>query len=243
MTPGRKFSTRTSACRERASGRPRAPRRVFRFRVTDFLFAFWARKLVPISSLFSFGTFPSFRARSPSVGFSILITSAPRRARWSVAKGPERTFVRSRTRTPSRSLLRHAVPRAGAAAAGPARSCGRAPASRGRRRPRRRGRRPIRAARSTSRAEIHPLEGVDEVFGRDVPGRDLRERAAAEPGEGGLERRDAPAREGGEDVRHPDPVGVVEVAGRLDPGREGEETASRGGSPAPGARARPCRRG
>src|SRR5574341_1370980 len=110
MTSGRKFSTTTSACATSflktslASG-------AFRLSVSDFLLAFWARKLVPISILLSFGTLPSTRARSPAFGFSILTTSAPRRARWSVQKGPERTFVRSRTRTPVRAPKGSRLPR------------------------------------------------------------------------------------------------------------------------------------
>jgi hypothetical protein len=50
MTPGRKFSTTTSAVA--ASFRKIAlPSSSFRFRVTDFLLEFWARKLVPRSCL------------------------------------------------------------------------------------------------------------------------------------------------------------------------------------------------
>ena len=65
MTPGRKFSTTTSASAASFRKISRASF-FFRFSVIDFLFAFCARKLVPISSLFSFGTLPSLRARSPS---------------------------------------------------------------------------------------------------------------------------------------------------------------------------------
>jgi hypothetical protein len=68
------------------------------------------------------------------------------------------------------------------------------------------------------------LEGVDEVLRRDVPGGDLREGAAAEAGEGGLEGDGAGA-ERGVDVRHAGAVGVVEVAGRLDSRVEREELA------------------
>ena len=78
----------------------------FRLRVSDFLLAFWARKWSPINSLLSGSTLPSLRARSPSIpGFSILITSAPSWAKCMVAKGPERTLVRSRTRTFSSNFI------------------------------------------------------------------------------------------------------------------------------------------
>src|SRR5215831_9941003 len=45
---------------------------------------------------------PQRRVSSPWPGRSILITSAPRSARFCVAHGPASTRVRSRTRTPSR---------------------------------------------------------------------------------------------------------------------------------------------
>ena len=102
MTSGRKFSTTTSAF-STSFLKTSLPSGAFRLSVTDFLLAFWARKLVPMSILLSFGTLPSTRARSPAFGFSILTTSAPRSARCSVQNGPERTLVRSRTRTPVRA--------------------------------------------------------------------------------------------------------------------------------------------
>src|SRR5512133_1025400 len=101
ITPGRKFSTTTSASftifRKIA-----LPSALFVFSVIDFLLQFCARKLVPIRRLFSAGRMPSLRARSPSLGFSTLITSAPSSARCRVVNGPERTFVRSRTLMPAR---------------------------------------------------------------------------------------------------------------------------------------------
>jgi hypothetical protein len=76
MTPGRKFSTRTSAD---ATSRRRTslPSAVFRFRVTDFLPAFWARNEAPMWRPFKAASAPSWRAKSPPSGTSILITSAP----------------------------------------------------------------------------------------------------------------------------------------------------------------------
>jgi len=99
MTSGRKFSTTTSAPAT-SFLKISLPSADLRFSVSDFLLAFWARKLVPISILLYFGTLPRTRARSPAFGFSILTTSAPSNARWSVQNGPDRTLVRSSTRTP-----------------------------------------------------------------------------------------------------------------------------------------------
>ena len=52
MTPGRKFSTTTSAVLS-SLRKISLPSSAFRLRVSDFLLAFWARKLVPISCLLS----------------------------------------------------------------------------------------------------------------------------------------------------------------------------------------------
>src|SRR6056297_3502588 len=99
ITPGRKFSTSTSA---RATSRFSAsfPRGSLRFSVIDFLPAFCARKLIPIPLEESSGSAPRLRARSPRPTDSTLITSVPRCASWWQAKGPASTFVRSSTRTP-----------------------------------------------------------------------------------------------------------------------------------------------
>jgi hypothetical protein len=101
MTSGRKFSTSTSAVFTRRL-KISLPSGDLVFSVTDFLLAFCARKLVPMSRSLSSGRMPSLRARSPSLGFSILTTSAPMSARCSVANGPASTLVRSRTRMPWR---------------------------------------------------------------------------------------------------------------------------------------------
>src|ERR1039458_8344877 len=103
MTSGRKFSTSTSAVATSFLNTS-LPSGLFRFRVRDFLLLFWARKLVPMSCWLSLGTLPSLRARSPSVGFSILMTSAPSSARCKVANGPASTLVMSSTRTPCNAL-------------------------------------------------------------------------------------------------------------------------------------------
>ena len=54
------------------------------------------------------------------------------------------------------------------------------------------------------------VEEVDEVVGADVAGGARRERAAAESAHGRVEVRD-PQIEGGDDVGHPEVIGVVEV--------------------------------
>src|SRR3984893_11195256 len=101
MTPGRKFS-RTTCERATSSLKILFPSGVFKLMVTDCLPAFTATKEVPINSFDQAGSAPSWRARSPVPGCSILMISAPRSANWKLQKGPARTLVRSRTRTPSR---------------------------------------------------------------------------------------------------------------------------------------------
>ena len=81
MTPGRKFSTSTSAV-STSRRRTALPSAALRFSVSDFLPAFWARNEAPMCCALSAGSAPSWRARSPSPGTSTLITSAPISASW-----------------------------------------------------------------------------------------------------------------------------------------------------------------
>src|SRR5512138_85455 len=124
---------------------------------------------------------PSLRARSPSLGFSILTTSAPSKARCREAKGPERTLVRSRTLMPSRMRGFVMVPSSGsvgqwARLVDPA---GQLAAEEGGDVPR----------HPQERLEVHvvppagPLQPVDQVLGGDVARGHLGEWAAAEAGE------------------------------------------------------------
>src|SRR5512134_626517 len=210
MTSGRKFSTRTSA-RATSFRKTSLPSGALRLRVTDFLLAFWARKLVPMRALLNLGTLPRTRARSPAFGFSILTTSAPRRARWSVQKGPERTLVRSRTRTPVRAPKgsplggrsrevgdgADLVDRSGHL---PAEEAGHVPGH------------VHEGAQLDVGAEAIPVEGVDEVLGAGVAAGHPGERAAAEAGHRRLEALDA-GTVGGVAVGEGEAVGVVEVAG------------------------------
>ena len=97
MTPGRKFSTSTSAS---AISRRRAsfPRSVFRFRVIPFLERLKVAKYV-LSPL-TFGR--EFREISPE-GDSILMTSAPRSAISAAQKGAATIWPRSSTFNPFRA--------------------------------------------------------------------------------------------------------------------------------------------
>jgi hypothetical protein len=76
MTPGRKFSTSTSA--DFTSRRSNdLPSGVFKLTVMDFLPPFWARNDAPMCRAFRSGSLPSCRARSPPPGASTFTTSAP----------------------------------------------------------------------------------------------------------------------------------------------------------------------
>src|SRR4051812_5916718 len=101
MTPGRKFSTTTSAVRTSRLNTS-LPASLFRFSVRERLPGFWARKDTPMWARLRSASAPSWRARSPPSRASTLITSAPMCASWWQAKGPASTLVRSRTRTPCR---------------------------------------------------------------------------------------------------------------------------------------------
>ena len=61
---------------------------------------------------------------------------------------------------------------------------------------------------SDLRAQAAAPQGVDQILGGHVAGRDLGERAAAQAGERGLEAGDPRLRRG-EDVGHAEAVGVV----------------------------------
>src|SRR6478609_7823779 len=104
MTPGLKFSTSTSADSTRRR-RTSLPSGFFRFSVTDRLPAFWARNEAPMCLPLRSASAPSWRARSPPSGTSILTTSAPSNASWYAQNGPASTLVRSRTRMPASALL------------------------------------------------------------------------------------------------------------------------------------------
>src|SRR3990172_12776364 len=211
ITSGRNFSTTTSAFATSLK-KISQPSAALRLSVIDFLLAFWARKLVPMSILFNFETLPRMRARSPPLGFSILTTSAPRSARCSVEKGPERTFVRSRTRTPVRAPMA-SLHRDGRGLRDGAGLVHRAPHV------------AVEEAGDVARqldertkidvaAPTRALEEVHQVLGAGVAPRHRRERTAAEPGHRALERGDAgPQRRVA--VGEGEAVGVVEVAGPL----------------------------
>ena len=86
-----------------------------------------------------------------------------------------------------------------------------------------------------------PCEHVDEILGREVPGRPRRVRTAAEPADGGVEGGD-PGVEPDEDVRERGSVRVVHV--EREPRRRAPSAGSargRGGC-RPGSRRRWCRR-
>ncbi len=213
MTPGRKFSTTTSAVLT-SLRKISLPSSNFRFRVSDFLLAFWARKLVPISCLLSGLTLPSLRARSPPSGFSILITSAPSSARCMVANGPERTLVRSRTRTFSNNFmlvllycafLKLTIEPALRMKPGSSRSKKR-PTSRA-----------ASSSLSRSMSVIRPWRCSEWTRSSraDVAGRHLGEGAAAQAAQGRLEILHA-GPQGGIAVGQAQAVGVVEMAGQLD---------------------------
>src|SRR3989442_8439046 len=96
MVPGRKFSRRTSLC-------PTSVRRIawpsgaLRFRVTLFLLRLTDMKYVDSPPAKG----GQLRVSSPFPGSSILMTSAPMSPSIIEQKGPARTRVRSRTRTPA----------------------------------------------------------------------------------------------------------------------------------------------
>src|SRR3989454_3097893 len=96
MVPGRKFSRRTSLC-------PTSVRRIawpsgaLRFRVTLFLLRLTDMKYVDSPPAKG----GQVRVSSPFPGSSILMTSAPMSPSIIEQKGPARTRLRSRTRTPA----------------------------------------------------------------------------------------------------------------------------------------------
>src|SRR2546428_1102998 len=96
MVPGRKFSRRTALC-------PTSVRRIawpsgaLRFRVTLFLLRLTDMKYVDSPPAKG----GQLRVSSPFPGSSILMTSAPMSPSIIEQKGPARTRVRSRTRTPA----------------------------------------------------------------------------------------------------------------------------------------------
>src|SRR3972149_8322340 len=94
ITPGRKFSTRTSDFLARDRTIP-LPRGCCRFTVTLFFPRFTLKKY-ELTSLTK-GKF--FREVSPPSGFSTLITSAPKSERSIVQNGPAKAQVISRTLT------------------------------------------------------------------------------------------------------------------------------------------------
>src|SRR5262249_52415908 len=102
MAPGAKFSTHTSAFRNK-SLTSASPRSDFRFAVTDFLLALNSRKYqescpgAPRKDL---------RPGSPRFGFSTLTTSAPSQASASVHAGPASHWGKSTTGTPERKSTR-----------------------------------------------------------------------------------------------------------------------------------------
>src|SRR6266508_3855339 len=98
MSPGRKFSTTTSARMARSRAAPLPPA-VDRSRTTDRLFLLSERKYAA-SSPRNGG--PHRLVSSPLPGRSTFTTSAPRSARVMVASGPARTREKSTTRTPER---------------------------------------------------------------------------------------------------------------------------------------------
>src|SRR4029450_8728766 len=95
MVPGRKFSSRTSLffASLRRTSRPSG---AFRFRVMLFLLRFTDMKYVD-SPPTNGG---QLRVSSPLPGSSTLMTSAPMSPSILAQKGPARTRVRSRIRTP-----------------------------------------------------------------------------------------------------------------------------------------------
>src|SRR5439155_19056366 len=104
MVPGLKFSTRTSLFRASVC-RIRRPSGALRFKVTLFLFRLTDMKYVD-SPPTNGG---QLRVSSPLPGSSTLITSAPMSPSIIAQKGPARTRVRSRTRTPASGPLAFAT--------------------------------------------------------------------------------------------------------------------------------------
>src|SRR5499433_672287 len=104
MAPGAKFSTQTSAFRNK-SLTSASPRSDFRFAVTDFLLALNSRKYqescpgAPRKDL---------RPGSPRFGFSTLTTSAPSQASASVQEGTGLELREVENQNPCEAVGRHA---------------------------------------------------------------------------------------------------------------------------------------
>ncbi|CAB5055947.1 unannotated protein [freshwater metagenome] len=99
-TPGRKFSTSTSASSMRCKNSSRSVSS-FRFNAMVRLLRFTNRHHKPSPSTRS--RHPMLRKLSPPSGRSILMTSAPKSARYRAQFGPARTVDRSRTRKPAKA--------------------------------------------------------------------------------------------------------------------------------------------
>ncbi len=240
MTSGRKFSTRTSAFAT-SFLKISLPSGALRFSVTDFLLAFWARKLVPISILLYFGTLPSSRARSPRLGVLDLDDLGAEEREVQRAERPGEDIGQVEDADSGESsqachLAEAAVTsgdRAGLvdhpghlAAEEAAHVAGDVD----------------ERSRCMSRRRPCPLQHVDEVLGADVSAGDLRERTAAEARHRGLEVLHAHPRaprsswrgRGRRCCGSGRPLGaLVEIAG----------PACRGPRPRRASRGRRCRRG